>query len=405
MNSPEQHHHQISVIAETNFRDQRTQFGIKQADRQSHLYVIGKTGTGKSTLLENLIRQDILAGRGLALLDPHGDLVQKVLVHIPEHRQGDLIYFNVPDGAQPLGFNPLATVSQSKRALAAAGLLEAFKKLWADSWGPRLEHILRNALLALFDQPEATLADVLRLLDDKAFRRAAATHMANAQVRSFWLKEYESYPVRFRSEAIAPIQNKVGAFLSDPVLNQIITQAKSSFKLRQVMDEGKILLVNLAKGRIGEDTATLLGSMLVSRMGLAALSRADVPEEQRRDFFVYLDEFQNFTTLSLATMLSELRKYRVGLTLAHQYLSQLDLQVRDAVLGNAGTIISFRLGLTDAELMAKEFYPEFSERDLVSLPNYHIYLKLMVDGAVTPPFSAQTLPAPLEEPEVPLPPA
>jgi hypothetical protein len=391
MTQPQHGQNNISVFAETNFRNERVRFGIKQADRRSHLYIIGKTGTGKSTLLETLIRQDILAGRGLVLLDPHGDLVEKVLRYIPGHRTDDLIYFNVPDNARQLGFNPLEAIHPAKRPLAAAGLLEVFKKLWNDSWGPRLEHILRNALFALLDQPEATLADVLRLLDDKAFRKAAALKLSNPRVRDFWLKEYENYPVRFRIEAIAPIQNKVGAFLADPTLNKIITQPKSSFKLRRVMDEGRILLVNLAKGKIGEDTAALLGSMLVSRIGLAALSRADLPEQERRDCHVYLDEFQNFTTLSLATMLSELRKYRVGLILAHQHFSQLDEQVRDAILGNVGTIISFRLGPADAELIAKELYPEFSETDLINLPNYHIYLKLMVDGAVSRPFSARTI--------------
>lgn len=381
----------ITFFARTNFRNTRRIFGIKQADRRAHMYIIGKTGTGKSSLLETMIRQDIEAGQGAALLDPHGDLVERVLARVPDRRRDDLIYFNVPDATRPLGFNPLESVPPLKRPLAAAGLLEVFKKIWAESWGPRLEHILRNALLALLDQPQATLADVLRLLDDSAYRRAAAGRVHNSQVRGFWLREYENYPSRFRAEAVAPIQNKVGAFLADPRLNRIITQSKSAFDPRQVIDEGRVLLVNLAKGKIGEDTAALLGAMLVSRMGLAALSRADVPEKKRRDFYLYLDEFQSFTTLSLANMLSELRKYRVSLILAHQYLSQLDPQIRDAILGNVGTIISFRLGLTDAEILAKEFYPEFTPLDLITLPNYNIYLKLMVDGTVTSPFSADTL--------------
>jgi DNA helicase HerA-like ATPase len=381
----------VSTFAVTNFREEETPFGIRQADRRSHMYILGKTGTGKSTLLETMLKQDVAAGRGFALLDPHGDLVAKIRDHIPAERQADLIHFDVANSTAPLGFNPLETVSAAKRSLAANGLLEVFKKLWADSWGPRLEHILRNALLALFDQPQATLADVLRLLDDARFRRQVADNTPNQQVREFWLKEYERYPARFQIEAIAPIQNKVGAFLSDPVLQRILMQERSAFKLRQVMDEGKILLVNLAKGQLGEDTASLLGSLLVSRIGLAALSRADVPEVERRDFFLYLDEFQSFTTLSLTTMLSELRKYRVGLVLVHQYLAQLSLPVRDAILGNAGTIVCFRVGLMDAEVLAKEFYPEFSATDLINLPNYHIYLKLMIDGQVSRPFSARTL--------------
>lgn len=381
----------VSTFAATNFREEETPFGIRQRDRRSHMYILGKTGTGKSTLLETLLRQDVAARRGFALLDPHGDLVAKIRDYVPADRQADLIDFDVTNTDAPLGFNPLESVSPARRSLAAGGLLEVFKKLWADSWGPRLEHILRNALLALFDQPQATLADVLRLLDDPGFRRQVAGNTPNYQVREFWLKEYERYPARFQLEAIAPIQNKVGAFLSDPVLQRILLQERSHFKLRQVMDEGKILLVNLAKGQLGEDTASLLGALLVSRIGLAALSRTDVPEEERRDFILYLDEFQSFTTLSLTTMLSELRKYRVGLVLAHQYLAQLSLPVRDAILGNAGTIVCFRVSLMDAEVLAQEFYPEFSATDLVNLPNYHIYLKLMIEGQVSRPFSARTL--------------
>lgn len=381
----------ITVLGRTNFRNQGKAFGIRQIDRRAHTYIIGKTGTGKSTLIEAMVRQDIESGRGLALFDPHGDLVERVVGLVQEKRGADLIYFNVPDASYPLGFNPLESVPFAKRAVAAAGMLEVFKKIWAESWGPRLEHILRNALLALMDQPQTTLADILRLMDEPAFRRIAASHVRSAQVRRFWLREYESYPARFRAEAIAPIQNKVGAFLADPVLNAILTQPNSSFDLRHIMDEDGILLVNLAKGKIGEDSAALLGALLVSRIGLMGLSRTDVPEENRKDFYVYLDEFQSFTTLSLANMMSELRKYRVNLILAHQYLSQLDLPVRDAILGNAGTIISFRLGLADAEILSKEFWPEFTAEDLIRLPNYNVYIKLMVNGAVTKPFSAETM--------------
>jgi DNA helicase HerA-like ATPase len=355
------------------------------------MYIIGKTGTGKSSLLETLIRQDIENGGGVALLDPHGDLVERIVSRLPEHRRGDLIYFNVPDTSHPVGFNPLEAVPPARRSLAASGILEVFKKLWPDSWGPRLEHILRNAFLALLDQPQATLADVLRLLDDHSFRKNVAGRVRSAQVRSFWLREYEGYPARFRAEVVAPVQNKVSAFLADPVLNAILTQSKSAFDLRRVMDEDHILLVNLAKGKLGEDSAALLGALLVSRLGFAALSRADIPEGERRDFFVYLDEFPTFTTLSLASMLSELRKYRVGLVLAHQYLIQIDEQILGAILGNVGTVISFRIGPADAEIMEKEFYPEFRTEDLLNLPNYSVYMRLMIGGVVSRPFSATTV--------------
>ncbi len=385
---------QVIYFARTNFRNRRRLVGLTQEARRHHVYVIGMTGTGKSTLLETMVRQDIVAGRGVALFDPHGDLVERVFAAVPERRRDDLIYFNVPDTSRPLGFNPLERVSRPKQGLAASGMLEVFRKLWPEFWGPRLEHVLRHALLALLEQPEATLADILRLLDEPEFRKRVAGRVANAQVRRFWLKEYEGYPARFRAEAIAPIQNKVGAFLADPILQKILTQPKSAFDLRRVMDEGRILLVNLAKGKLGEDTAALLGSLLVARIGLAALSRADMPEENRRDFFVFLDEFRSFTTLSLANMLSELRKYHVGLTLAQQHMTQVDPQIRDAILGNVGTMTVFRMGPADAKLLEGHFRPEFTAQDLMGLPNYNVYVRLMVDGVVLRAFSAETVPHP-----------
>jgi hypothetical protein len=382
----------ITVLAETNFRNQHRRFGIKRADRRAHMYLIGKTGTGKSTLIANLARQDALHGEGFALIDPHGDLVEQVLRTVPEERKTDLIYFNVPDTARPLAFNPLEATQAGFRPLVASGLISVFKKIWAEFWGPRLEYVFRSTLLALLELPGSTLLDVPRMLDDETFRGHVLAVVQNAQVRRFWLREYQSYPARFRAEAIAPIQNKVGEFLVNPILRRIVGQPRSSFDLRHVIDEGKILLVNLAKGKIGEDTASLLGSMLVAKLGLAALSRAELPEAERRDFYLYIDEFPSFTTNALAGMLAEMRKYRVGLILAHQYLSQVDETVRDAILGNVGTTISFRIGLTDAELLEKEFYPEFRAIDFVSLPNYHVYLKLAIDGVVSKPFSAGTLP-------------
>jgi hypothetical protein len=382
----------ITIFAQTNFRNQPTSFGIKRADRRAHLYIIGKTGTGKSTLLEALMLDDARKGAGFALLDPHGDLVKKIKSQILDYRANDVIDFDVPDGNQPYGFNPLANVAADKRPLAASGLLQVFKHLWNDSWGPRLEHILRNCLLSLLDYPNANLADILRLLSDKDFRKKVVPFITNERIKDFWIKEYDRYPERLRAEAISPIQNKVGAFLSHPLLQKILTNPEKPLSLRKLMDEGKILLVNLAKGSIGEDTANLLGSLLISRFDLAALSRADTPESERRDYTLYLDEFHNFTTQSLVLMLSELRKYRLSLVLAHQYLTQLEPSIKDAILGNVGTIIAFRIGAQDAEIFEQEFTPEFSAANFTNLPNYHIYLKLMIDGVVSRPFSAATLP-------------
>lgn len=389
MNSPSDN--PITYFARTNWRGVRRPFGIRRDDRLSHMYVVGKTGTGKSTMLETMARQDLARGEGFALFDPHGDLVERLVKAVPEERRDDLVYFDVPDTSNPLGFNPLAGVAPKDRHLAASGMVEAMKKIWHDSWGPRLEHILRNALLALLEQPGASLADVLRILTDKGYRKHVAGHCANAEVRAFWLKEFRGWSARYRSEAIGPVQNKVGAFLSNPVLHGILTQKESAFDPRRLMDEGKILLVNLSKGRIGEDSAALLGSLLVSRLGLAALGRADARDPERRPFFLYLDEFQSFTTLALANMLSELRKYRVGLVLAHQYAGQLEDEVREAILGNAGTVVSFRVGPEDAEVLEREFAPEVTERDLVRLPNYEIYLRLMVEGRSSEIFSASAI--------------
>lgn len=356
------------------------------------MYLLGKTGTGKSTLLETLMIDDVRNGRGLALLDPHGDLVQRVRSLIPEDRQADVIDFDLTRDDQPFGFNPLANVATDKRPLACSGLIQVFKHLWNDSWGPRLEHILRNSLLSLLDYPTADLSDISRILSDKGFRNRVMTFVQNDKVREFWANEYEKYPERFRVEAISPIQNKVGAFLSHPLLRKILTDPSEKLSLRQIMDSGKILLVNLAKGSIGEDTANLLGSLLISRFDLAALSRADIAESDRRDFTLYLDEFHNFTTQSLIFMLSELRKYRLSLVLAQQYLTQVEPTIRDAILGNIGTIIVFRVGANDADTLAMEFAPEIKIADFTNLANFHVYMKLMIDGKVSRPFSAVTLP-------------
>jgi len=355
------------------------------------MYAIGKTGTGKTTLLDTLIRQDILAGRGVALIDPHGDLVERLATFVPESRRESLRYLNAADPDQPFGYNPFKRVQKAAIPLAASGLLEAFKKHWTDAWGVRMEHVFRNAIYALLEFGDASLSDILRLLADKSFRKTVIARITNDPVKEFWSREFEQYSFRYRADSIAPIQNKVGALLADPLMRRILTEPKRMLHLRRIMDRQEILLVNLARGRIGEDTSSLLGSLLVTTIGLAAFSRADVPELERRDFFLYLDEFQNFTTLSVATMVSELRKYRVGLILANQHLSQLEIDVRDAVLGNVGALIAFRVGPQDAVLLGREFVDRFEPIDLMNLPNHHIYLRLMIDGAPSQPFSATTV--------------
>jgi type IV secretory pathway TraG/TraD family ATPase VirD4 len=385
----------ITHIGRVDFRNRSDLFGIRNEDRFAHIYIIGKTGTGKSTLIETMALQDIARGHGVALIDPHGDLVERVNAAVPPSRRHDVIYFNAPDPAQPYGYNPLRQVRREYIPLAASGLMEAFKKIWADAWGVRMEHILRNVLFALLERPDATLPDVLRMFSDRTFRREVARGVRNETVRTFLEKEFERFTFGYRADGIAPIQNKVGAFLADPLLNKIVTKPEHDLHIRRIMDEGKVLLVNLAKGRIGEDSSSLLGALLVTTIGLAAYTRADVPQENRRDFFVYVDEFQTFTTLALTNMLSELRKYRVGFTVAHQYLNQLEPDVRHAVLGNAGTLISFRVGAEDAPYLVREFVERVQAIDLQQLPNHRAYVKLMVNGVPTVPFSAAMLPPPI----------
>lgn len=382
----------ISIFAKADARGSNTPFGIKQADRRAHMYIIGKTGTGKSTSLETLMIDDLRKGQGFAVLDPHGDLIKRIRSQIPDELADRVIDFDASDPQTPYGFNPLGFMHVDKRPLAASGLVQVFKHLWVDSWGPRLEYILRNCLVSLLDFPNAKLTDIPKLLSNPAFRADVLKFIRNEETREFWINEYNKYPERFRLESISPIQNKVGAFLSNSLLRRMLTDPERPLNLRRSMDEGKIILVNLAKGSIGEDTANLLGSLLISRFDLAALSRSDTPENERRDFVLYMDEFHNFTTQSLVFMLSELRKYRLSLVLAHQYLSQLEPRIRDAILGNVGTIMLFRIGAADAEELAPEFSPTFSMTDLMSLPNYSIYLRMMIDGKISPPFSAVTLP-------------
>ena len=354
----------LTRFARVDFRSDERVFGIKDEDRLLHMYVIGKTGTGKSTLMENMALQDLERGNGLALIDPHGDLVGRIAARIPESRRHDIIYLDATDPSQPFGYNPLRHVREDRIALAASGMMDVFKKMWPDAWGVRMEHILRNVLMALLEQRDATLHDVLRIFSDKEFRRSVARSLRNETVRTFLLKEFDQFSFGYRADGTAPIQNKVGAFLADPLLDRILTSPEKDIRIRRIMDEGKVLLVNLAKGRIGEDSSALLGGLLVTAIGLAAYTRADMPEAQRRNFFVYVDEFQSFTTLALASMLSELRKYRVGFTIAHQYLHQLEPDVRHAVLGNVGSIISFRVGAEDAPYLVREFHERFEHGGL-----------------------------------------
>jgi len=368
----------------------RKPFGSRPDDRRAHMYVIGKTGTGKSSLLEGMIRQDLVAGHGLALFDPHGDLAERLNDWMPESRKRDLIYLNVPDPAQPFGFNPLEGVPPLRRSLAANGIVEALKKLFDDAWGARLEYILRSALLLLLEQPEATLADVFRLLHDKEFRKKAAERSMNEQVRRFWTTEFEKYG-KERASAVTPIENKLGSFLVDPFVSRILTARKSTFDPRQAIDGGKVLLVNLAKGKIGEAPAMLFGGLLVTALGLAGLARADTPQEKRRDFFVYMDEFQTFTTLALANMLAELRKYRLSVILANQYLDQIDVELRTAILGNAGTLVVFRVGAVDAARLVKELRPDLEPYDLTLLPNRSFWIRPLVNGESVEAFTGRTI--------------
>ena len=379
------------LLGKTNARAIHRAFGMHCHDRLTHTYIIGETGVGKTTFLEGMILQDIAAGRGCMFIDPHGDAVRSISRRVPEGHDDRVIRIDLSDPTLGTGYNPLTRVSAAYRPLVASGLMAVMKKMWSDAWGVRMEHILRNTLLALLDQPEAQLPDVLLMLGDKRFRYHAIRNIENEQVRAFWTKEFPAYPARFVADAIQPIQNKVGAFLADPRLRRFVCPEGRGLRFREIMDEGRVVLVNLSKGILGEDSAGTLGGMLVTAVGLAGLSRADTSVANRRPFFLYLDEFQNVTTLAMVEMLSELRKYGVGLVMAHQYLAQLEPDIRHAVLGNAGTIISFRVGAEDAHVMARQFEPVFLPIDLINLPNRHMYLRFMIDGAPSKPFSAITM--------------
>jgi len=388
----------IVLFAKTNFRNQQVKFGIKTDDRRRHMYIIGKTGMGKTSLMENMVINDIRAGRGVGVIDPHGEFAEKMLDFVPENRLDDVIYFNPADLEYPIAFNPLEQISVEHRHLVASGIMGVFKKIWPDVWSARMEYILNNALLALLEYPGSTLLGIMRMLSEKNYRQKIIEHLEDPVVKAFWVNEFSRYTQRLEIEAVAAIQNKVGQFISNPLIRNIIGQPHSSIDMRNVMDEGKILIINLSKGRIGEDNSALLGAMMVTKLQLAAMSRVDLPMEKRRDFYLYVDEFQNFSTESFANILSEARKYRLNLILAHQYIEQLHEKVRAAIFGNVGTIVCFRVGAEDAEFLEKEFLPEFNANDLVNLTKYNIYVKLMIDGVASKPFSAETLePPPLPE--------
>ncbi len=386
----------VVYFGRTDFRNAERLFGIQRKDRRQHMYVIGKTGTGKSVLLHNLIVQDIVNGDGVCVVDPHGELIESVLNKIPKERANDVVYFNPADTDFPIGFNVLEVPDPKYKHLVASGLMGIFTKIWSNVWSARMEYILNNAILALLDTPNTTLLGIPRLLVDKDYRQQIIANLKDPVVRAFWVNEYEEWQDKFRSEAIAPIQNKVGQFLSTAIVRNVVGQAKSTINIFDLMNQKKIFLVNVSKGRIGEDNSALLGAMIITQVQLSAMERVRIPEETRQDFYLYVDEFQNFATDSFASILSEARKYRLNLILAHQYVGQLvtdvSTRVRDAVFGNVGTMIIFRVGAADAEFLEPEFEPEFVIQDIVNIPNYHIYLKMMVGGVTCRPFSAKTLP-------------
>jgi len=386
----------VAYFGRTNFRNKDQLFGIKRKDRRQHMYVIGQSGTGKSSLLHNLVIQDIANGEGLCVVDPHGELVEGVLSMIPEERIKDVVYFNPADTDYPIGFNILELPDPKYKHLVASGLMGIFTKIWSGVWSARMEYIMNNAILALLDTPGTTLLGITRILVDKDYRQKIIANVKDPVVKAFWINEFEEWKDQFRNEAIAPIQNKVGQFLSTPIVRNIVGQPKSTINILDIMNSGKIFLVNVSKGRIGEDNSALLGAMLITKIQLAAMERVRIPEEERVDFYLHVDEFQNFATDSFANILSEARKYRLNLILAHQYIGQLTSSgstiVRDAVFGNVGTMLMFRVGAADGEFLAKEFEPEFTPTDMVNLPNFNVYLKLLVDGYRSRPFSAQTLP-------------
>jgi len=390
--------HDISPIAVTNFRGHNAIFGLPRADRGRHMYILGQTGVGKSGLLELMTISDIYSPYGFAVVDPHGDYALNILRRIPEHRANDVIYFNPADTDFPIAFNPMEVPDPKLKTHTASEIIGVLKRMF-ESWGPRLEYILRYSLLALLDYPNATMLDITRILTDKKFREEVLTYVQDPVVKNFWTVEFASWNDKFATEAVAPVLNKVGAFTANPTVRNIIGQPKSSFNIRQIMDERKILIVNLSRGLIGEDNAGLLGALLVTKIQLAAMSRADINQQDRVPFYLYVDEFQNFATDSFATILSEARKYALNLTVANQYIAQMSLSVRDAVFGNVGSIIAFRMGADDGRAMQRYFEPKFEEHDLVHMHNRHFVISMTIEGEKMQAFSATTMQLPPSPPD------
>lgn len=384
----------ITTLGRSNYRGSNVVFGIKPSDRRRHVYIIGKTGMGKSTLLENMIYSDVVAGKGVGVIDPHGDLADAVLNFIPQNRINDVVLVDPSDKDYAVAFNMLENVDPALNSIVCSGLVGIFKKIYAESWGPRLEHILRNTILSLLEYPGTTMLGITRILQDDDFRKKIVRKIEDPVVKAFWVTEFAKMQDKFRTEAIAPIQNKVGQFLSSSTIRNIVGQPKSTIDLRFAMDKGKIVIINLSKGKIGEDNSALLGAMFITKFQLDAMSRANIPEKERKDFYLYVDEFQNFATEAFATILSEARKYKLNLTMANQYINQMEEEVRDAVFGNVGTVLSFQVGFDDAEYISQQFGEEIMPPDLVSLSKYTAYMRLLVDGMPTKTFSLSTLPPP-----------
>ena len=395
MTGKPEHDKDISAFGLTNFRGIQHQFGMYRRDRSRHVYIVGQTGAGKSGLLELFALSDVFHNQGYCIIDPHGDFATNNISFIPESRINDVVYFNPADTEHPVAFNPLEVDNESRKPNISSEVIGVLKRMFGDSWGPRLEHILRYTLLALLDRPETTLLDISRMLTDKEFRKETLSYCKDVTVLQFWKHEFGTWGEKQVNESIAPVLNKVGAFTANPIIRNIIGQPKSSFNIRQIMDEGKILVVNLSKGLIGEDNAGILGAFLVTKVQLAAMSRSDIPNvEDRRPFYLYVDEFQNFATDSFAVILSEARKYGLNLTVANQYIAQMTEAVRDAVFGNVGTTISFRVSADDAPFLQKQFEPVFEEGDLVNLNNRNCFISMIIQGEKSIPFSATTLAIP-----------